>query len=152
MKTAPTFRHLTEEADLHDAFELMRELRPHLTERAAFLAQMARQFEQHYRMLGAWFGTELVGLAGFRTLENLLYGQFVYVDDLVVAQAWRQNGVGAQLLDSVRREAAREGSAHLVLDTGLHMPLAQRFYFREGLLAKGMHFVQPLQSEDARHG
>ena len=70
----------------------------------------------------------------------------------MVAQAWRQNGVGAQLLDSVRSEAAREGSAHLVLDTGLHMPLAQRFYFREGLLAKGMHFVQPLQSEGARHG
>jgi hypothetical protein len=30
------------------------------------------------------------------------------------------------------------------LDTGLHMALAQRFYFRQGLLAKGMHFVEPL--------
>jgi hypothetical protein len=25
------------------------------------------------------------------------------------------------------------------------MALAQRFYFRQGLLARGMHFVQPLQ-------
>jgi hypothetical protein len=24
------------------------------------------------------------------------------------------------------------------------MPLAQRFYFRNGLLARGMHFVEPL--------
>ena len=151
MKTAPTFRYLSEETDLRRAFELMRELRPHLVEDATFLDQMARQFKQHYHLLGAWLGAELVGLAGFRALENLLYGRFVYVDDLVVARSQREKGVGAKLLDVVRREATRDGYAHLVLDTGLHMPLAQRFYFREGLLAKGMHFVQPLQNEGPRH-
>lgn len=82
---------------------------------------------------------------------NLLYGRFVYVDDLVVARSQRQNGIGAQLLDAVRREAIADEYAHLVLDTGLHMPLAQRFYFREGLLAKGMHFIQPLREEGPRH-
>ncbi|WP_217473926.1 GNAT family N-acetyltransferase [Stutzerimonas stutzeri] len=151
MKTAPTFRYLSEETDLRGALELMRELRPHLVDEAAFLAQMARQFEQHYRLLSAWRDDELVGLAGFRAQENLLYGRFVYVDDLVVAQSQRQKGVGAQLLGVVRREATRDGYAHLVLDTGLHMPLAQRFYFREGLLAKGMHFVQPLHNEGPLH-
>lgn len=151
MKTVPTVRYLSEETDLRVAFELMRELRPHLLEEAAFLAQIARQFEKHYRLLGAWLGAELIGLAGFRALENLLYGRFVYVDDLVVARSQRQNGIGARLLDAVRREAIVDGYAHLVLDTGLHMPLAQRFYFREGLLAKGMHFVQPLREEGPRH-
>lgn len=37
---------------------------------------------------------------------------------------------------------------HFVLDTGLHMPLAQRFYFRQWLLAHGMHFTQSLQTEN----
>lgn len=151
MTTAPTFHYLSAETELRQAFGLMRELRPHLTGEAAFLDQMARQFDQHYRLLGAWLGAELVGLAGFRTLENLLYGRFVYIDDLVVASAQRRDGVGAQLLDAVRRQATEDGCAHLVLDTGLHMPLAQRFYFREGLLARGMHFVQPLQEEGLRH-
>ncbi|AHL75459.1 GCN5 family acetyltransferase [Stutzerimonas stutzeri] len=151
MKTEPTFRYLREETELREARELMRELRPHLAEETAFLAQIARQFEQHYRLLGAWFGAELVGLAGFRLQENLLYGRFVYVDDLVVAQSQRQHGIGAKLLDAVRREAIDSEYTHLVLDTGLHMPLAQRFYFREGLLAKGMHFVQPLRKEEQRH-
>ena len=151
MKTAPVFRYLQEETDLRGAFELMRELRPHLADHATFLAQLTRQFEQHYRLLGAFRDAELIGLAGFRALENLLYGRFVYVDDLVVAQSQRQNGAGALLLDAVRREAMNNGCAHLVLDTGLHMPLAQRFYFREGLLAKGMHFVQPLPEEAPQH-
>src|SRR5690606_41271031 len=86
MKTAPTFRPLTGEADLPDAFELMRELRPHLTERAAFLAQMARQIEPHYRLLRAWLGTELVGLPGCRTLANRLYRRCAYVDAPRVAR------------------------------------------------------------------
>lgn len=151
MNTTPRFRYLTEAADLQGAFELMRQLRPHLVNDASFIAQMTRQFQQDYRLLGAWLGTDLVGLAGYRTLENLLYGRFVYVDDLVVTHSQRQHGVGAQLLAEVRREATKGGSTHLVLDTGLHMPLAQRFYFREGLLAKGMHFVQPLQAEGLCH-
>lgn len=150
MTTMPDFRYLMNAAELGSAFELMRELRPHLTHRAAFVDQLMRQSEQHYRLLGAWREHELVGLAGFRSQENLLYGQFVYVDDLVVAAAQRTHGVGAQLLDAVRSQARAQGCAHLVLDTGLHMPLAQRFYFRQGLLAKGMHFVQPLH-EDITH-
>ena len=150
MTTMPEFRYLMNAADLGSAFELMRELRPHLTHRTAFVDQLTRQSEQHYRLLGAWLENELVGLAGFRTLENLLYGPFIYVDDLVVAASHRAHGMGAQLLDAVRRQANVQGCAHLVLDTGLHMPLAQRFYFREGLLAKGMHFVQPLH-EDTTH-
>jgi len=36
------------------------------------------------------------------------------------------------------------GCKNFVLDTGLHMALAQRFYFRQGLLARGMHFVEAL--------
>ncbi len=144
MKLQPRFCYLIKHADLLGAFELMRLLRPLLVDACAFAKQVQRQSQQHYRLLGAWLDTELVGLVGFRMLENLLHGRFVYVDDLVVAQSQRHAGIGAQLLDQVRREAIRSAAQHLVLDTGLHMPLAQRFYFREGLLAKGMHFVQPL--------
>lgn len=126
-------------------FELMRELRPHLANRSDYVAQLARQAEQGYRQLAALDAGEVVGLAGYRSLENLLYGRFIYVDDLVVSPALQRTGLGARLLASLRERALAAGCAHLVLDTGLHMPLAQRFYFRQGLLARGMHFCESLQ-------
>jgi GNAT superfamily N-acetyltransferase len=126
-------------------FELMRELRPHLTDEAAFGEQIARQCAQGYRLLGAYLGERIVGLIGYRATENLLYGRFVYVDDLVIDTGERQRGLGAFLITAARNEATRLGCQHLVLDTGLHMALAQRFYFRQGLLARGMHFVQALK-------
>ncbi|MCJ9714285.1 GNAT family N-acetyltransferase, partial [Bordetella hinzii] len=38
----------------------------------------------------------------------------------------------------------REDCAQLVLDTGLGNALAQRFYFRQGLLSAALHFRQAL--------
>ncbi|BCQ57562.1 GNAT family N-acetyltransferase [Burkholderia gladioli] len=138
------FRHLDTPAELSTAFALMRVLRPHLADADAFVAQLERQRGEAYRLLAAFDGERLLGLAGYRHQTNLLYGRFVYVDDLVVDPERQGHRVGARLLDAVRGIARDSGCARLVLDTGLHMALAQRFYFRNGLLARGLHFVEPL--------
>lgn len=141
-----TFQHLDDPQALAASFALMGVLRPHLNDQDRYVAQLVRQAEQGYRLLAAQEGERLVGLAGYRELENLLYGRFIYVDDLVVSPQLQRSGVGAQLLSAVREQAVQRDCDHLVLDTGLHMPLAQRFYFRQGLLARGMHFTQSLRA------
>jgi GNAT superfamily N-acetyltransferase len=130
--------------DYQASFNVMRELRPHLTDAAAFAAQARRQAGQGYRLLAAWQDQEVKGLAGYRIQENLIYGRFLYVDDLVAASDARSQGLGGKLIDALREEARRQGCAHFVLDTALANALGQRFYFRNGLLARGMHFCQPL--------
>lgn len=140
-----TLQYLDSEQAFGASFDLMRVLRPHIVTQAAYLAQFARQTEQGYRLLAVCDGERIVGLAGYRELENLLYGRFIYVDDLVVSPALQRSGLGERLLNAVRDEAVQRQCDHLVLDTGLHMPLAQRFYFRQELLARGMHFTQRLR-------
>lgn len=144
-----TFLHLDNRQDLAASFELMRVLRPHLASADVYVEQLLRQSGQGYRLLAVLDDKKIVGLAGYREQENLLYGRFVYVDDLVISPALQRSGLGAQLLDAVRQEALQRGCQHLVLDTGLHMPLAQRFYFRQGLLAHGMHFTERLSTRSA---
>jgi GNAT superfamily N-acetyltransferase len=128
-------------------FDVMQELRPHLTDAAAFVAQVRRQATHGYRLLAAWQDGRVVALAGYRVTENLLYGRFAYIDDLVASSVARRHGLGAALIDAVRDEAKSLGCANLVLDTGLANALGQRFYFRQGLLARGLHFGQALQAE-----
>ncbi|WP_250516051.1 GNAT family N-acetyltransferase [Caballeronia sp. INDeC2] len=149
MNTSITFRHLDDPDDWTRAFDIMKELRPHLTDADAFRVQMRRQREESYRLLAACDDDRaILGLAGYRTQTNTLYGRFVYLDDLVVTARLQRSGIGAQLLDKVREIARHSHCAHFVLDTGLHMALAQRFYYRNGLLAKGMHFVDALAGKD----
>ena len=144
MHSQSEIKHIESDTDLDASFLVMQELRPHLNDRAAYVTQIAQQRQQGYRLLAAWHDGAIVGLAGYRLQDNLLYGRFVYVDDLVVSASWRRAGLGAQLLQAARQQAVALRCAHFLLDTGLHMALAQRFYFRKGLLAKGMHFVEAL--------
>ncbi|HST75428.1 MAG TPA: GNAT family N-acetyltransferase, partial [Acetobacteraceae bacterium] len=82
----------------------------------------------------------VVGLAGYRLQENLIHGRFVYIDDLVVAQSERRGRIGAELLEAVAAEARALGCQRLTLDTAIDNLLGQRFYFRNGMLATGLHF------------
>lgn len=137
-------RHIETDADCLASFEVMRELRPHLGDGQAYIRQLRRQAGQGYRLLAAWREERVVGLAGYRPQENLIYGRFIYIDDLVTTDEVRRHGVGAMLIDAVREQARREDCAQLVLDTGLGNALAQRFYFRQGLLSAALHFRQAL--------
>lgn len=136
--------HVETEAQRLASFDVMKELRPHLADDESFAAQVARQAGEGYRLLAAWQDGQVAGLAGYRLQENLIYGRFIYVDDLVVSSRVRSRRIGQRLLDAVRGEARRLGCNRLVLDTGLANSMAQRFYFRQGLLSTGLHFGQSL--------
>jgi GNAT superfamily N-acetyltransferase len=150
MQSQIEIKHIESDADLEASFPVMQELRPHLNDRSAYVAQIAQQRTQGYRLLAAWSDGAIVGLAGYRLQDNLIYGRFVYVDDLVVTASLQRSGIGERLLQAARQEAVALHCKHFVLDTGLHMALAQRFYFRQGLLARGMHFVEPLIQESGK--
>ena len=137
-------RHLDSDADYQACFHVMQELRPHLADVATFTEQVQRQAKQGYRLLAAVHNGAVQGLAGYRLQENLLYGPFLYVDDLITTADSRRHGVGEKLIDALRDEARQRGCAYFVLDTGLANALGQRFYFRQGMLTKGLHFCQQL--------
>ena len=138
-----TLSHVESDEHYHASYPVMRELRPNLVDADAFMVQARRQGEQGYRLLAAWQDGQVRALAGYRMLENLMNGRFLYVDDLVTTESCRGHGLGGKMIDALRQEAKRQGCVNFVLDTGMHMPLAQRFYYRQGLLALGMQFVQP---------
>lgn len=142
-------RHAETDEELRACFPVMKQLRPHLDGHSDFAARVGRMRGEGYRLLAAWHDGVPVALAGYRLQENLVYGPFLYVDDLVVAEAARGRNWGARLLKAVSAIAEREGCAKLVLDTGLSNARAQRFYFREGLLTGAMRFSKVLSRETA---
>ena len=133
-------RDVETEDQLRACYPVMKELRPHLESEDEFVARATRQAAQGYRILAAWDDGAVVALAGYRLQESMVYGKFMYVDDLVAGEQSRSQRWGARLLAQLTGYAERTGCAKLVLDTGLSNALAQRFYFREGLLPGAMRF------------
>jgi ribosomal protein S18 acetylase RimI-like enzyme len=132
------------EAEARLCFPLMKQLRPHLLSEDEFALRWARQVRDGYRLMMLLSGEagreKVAALAGFRVQENLVYGRFLYVDDLVSDESARGAGFGAQLIERLKIETKTRGCGKLVLDTALSNSLAQRFYFRCGMLATAMRF------------
>ena len=142
-------RHLETPDELRACLPLMRELRPHLADETDFVERVGRMRHERYRVLAALHEGQAVALAGYRFQENLIYGRFLYVDDLVVSPARRGERWGARLLEALNGLARGAGCTRLVLDTGLDNALAQRFYFRQGLLTRAIRFSKQLGAPPA---
>lgn len=124
---------------------VLRELRPHLGADAEVLAQLARQAAGGYRLLAAFGPDDVVlALAGWRFMENTVYGRFLYVDDLVAAASARGHGLGARLIEALVDEGRVAGCVRLVLDSGVGNSAAHRFYFRQRLTVGALHFGRAL--------
>jgi GNAT superfamily N-acetyltransferase len=132
------------DADIAACYAVMRELRPHIAEEQ-FLSRIRRQEEAGYRLVLARDGGQPVAVAGFRILENLAWGRFLYVDDLVTLPADRSRGFGAKLLAWLRQRAAQENCVALHLDSGVQRTDAHRFYQREGMTLSSFHFAEKIE-------
>jgi GNAT superfamily N-acetyltransferase len=123
----------------------MVQLRPHLDEKT-FCDQVERQFEtQQYHLAALESEGVIVAVAGYRHLENLVYGQHLYVDDLITDEAQRGRGFGGQLFDWLVEEARREGCRALHLDSGVQRFAAHRFYLGKRMEITSRHFGLALQ-------
>ncbi|MFY0479809.1 GNAT family N-acetyltransferase [Achromobacter marplatensis] len=142
--TDSALTHIDTDDALRACLPLMRELRTHLSGADDFVDRIARMRAESYRLLAAVESGRVVALAGYRYQENLIYGRFMYVDDLVVDSTRRGARWGARLLQALDGMARDAGCARFVLDTGLSNALAQRFYFRQGLLTSAIRFSKTL--------
>lgn len=134
--------------DLSKCFAVMKELRPNLTDAISFIRQAERQRNHGYCLSAAWCDGKVIGVIGYRLQENFLHGRHIFVDDLVVSEDFRDAGVGAQMLSAVRAYAREARCCHVVLETGLDKVLAQRFYFRQGMLPHAIGFSEGLFESD----
>ena len=136
---------IRDRAAVRRCYPVMEQLRPHLDE-TAFCEQVERQFEtQQYHLAALESEGVIVAVAGYRHLENLIYGPHLYVDDLITDEAQRGRGFGGQLFDWLVEEARREGCRALHLDSGVQRFAAHRFYLGKRMEITSRHFGLALQ-------
>lgn len=129
--------------EIDDCFRVMVQLRPHLV-RSEFVTRVRRQMADGYRLAYLLEETAVCAVAGYRVSENLAWGKFLYVDDLVTDAAQRSRGCGKALLAWLKDEAQRSGCLQIDLDSGTQRKDAHRFYRREGMDLASYHFHRKL--------
>jgi GNAT superfamily N-acetyltransferase len=146
MPNLTDIRAVTTDAQLHDLWPVVSQLRPHLDEKG-FVTQTLRQFGEGFRATALYVDGVPRAFAGWRVLEMLAVGKHIYVDDLVTDANTRSKGHGKTLLDWLKAEALRLGCVRLQLDSGTQRKDAHAFYLREGLRIESFHFGIVLQQD-----
>jgi GNAT superfamily N-acetyltransferase len=130
--------------EISDCFPVMQELRAHL-ELNSFIAQIQRQQQQdRYQLVYLQVDRVVRAVAGFRILENLAWGKFLYVDDLVTAAKARSQGYGAELFTWLEDYARSHNCQQLTLDSGVQRFAAHRFYLTRRMEITSHHFTLKL--------
>jgi GNAT superfamily N-acetyltransferase len=136
----PEIKEATTDADIRQCFPVMTQLRPHLRP-GEFVSRIRRQ--QHaggYRLLFVEENGDVLAVAGFRVLEGLAWGRYLYVDDLVRDAAAGPRGLGSLLFDRLLTEARNLDCDQFHLDSGVQRFDAHRFYLHKGLDISSHHF------------
>jgi len=139
-----TVRPAQTDADVERCFPVLVQLRPSL-DPATFLADVRRQEATGYRLVLLEEGGEVRSVAGYRVLEMLSRGRFLYVDDLVTDKAFRSRGAGGALFDWLVEEARALGCQRVDLDSGVQREAAHRFYLRKSMWIVGLHLTVPVK-------
>ena len=119
---------------------VMRELRPMFHEPEQFVERVLRQQKEGYQLAFLESEGEVCAVAGYRFLESLFSGKFLYVDDLVTRERDRSRSFGGQLLDWLIEQARERGCENLELDSGVQRFGAHRFYFSKRMSISSHHF------------
>ena len=130
-------------AEVKRCFPVMAQLRPHLKQ-SEFAARIRRQQKQGYQLVFLKETGEIQSVAGFRIVEFLVYGKFLYVDDLVTREESRSRKFGGKLFDWLVARAREHHCAELHLDAGVQRFGAHRFYLRKGMNITAHHFGMKL--------
>lgn len=97
-----------------------------------------------YRMIGAFDGNTCTGLSGFWISTKIYSGKYVELDNVVIDKNYRSKGIGKMLCHWVEKEAKRNGCETAMLDAYAENQAGHRFYFREGYIIRGFHFLKKL--------
>ena len=124
--------------EIENCYAVMSELRPHITA-GEFLERVRRQQKEGYK-LACVVDEEVKAVAGFRFGENLAWGRYLYVDDLVSKSMYRSKGYGGALFDWLVKLSREHDCDQFHLDSGVQRFGAHRFYLTKRMTISSHHF------------
>lgn len=144
MDVAIEIRTADTDAEIARCHAIMAQLRHHLGAEG-FVEGVRRQMQTGYRLVYLMTDGEVAAVAGFRIMENLFLGRFLYVDDFVTDESRRSRTFGKNLFRWLVEFARSSGCGYLELDSGVQRFDAHRFYYREGMHIRSHHFSMKLK-------
>ncbi|RTY99132.1 GNAT family N-acetyltransferase [Flavobacterium sp. RSP49] len=139
-------RELSTVEEMLENIEVMRFLYPTFTVEK-YQSYLTEMIPHNYKQIAVFEGDVCVGLSGLWSGTKLWSGKYLEIDNFIVHPEHRKKGIGKMLTDYVDVLAKETGCTMIVLDAFTGNFTAHRFYYNQGYVPKGFHFLKILNEE-----
>jgi GNAT superfamily N-acetyltransferase len=136
-------KKLTTVEEMLPNYKLITQLSPQLTEEA-YRTMLPDMVPNNYYQAAAFEDGKCIGVSGYWICTKLYSGKYLEIDNFVIDEHSRSKGVGKLVLDWMLDEARNNGCRTAMLDAYVENFKAHHFYYREGFIARGFHYLKAL--------
>lgn len=134
---------LTKLEEIIPHLELLKQLQPELT-----LDELKNSLKimlpSGYKIILLEIENNVVGLTGLWINAKLYSGKYAEIDNFIIDKNYRSKGIGKKLCHYVYELARKENCKVVMLDAYTYNTASHKFYFNEGFVIKGFHFIKNL--------
>ena len=97
-----------------------------------------------YKQVAIFENEVCVGMTGFWLGTKLWTGKYIEIDNFVVHSDFRMKGIGKILSEFIDNKAKELSCTCIVLDAFTGNFKAHRFYYNQGYVPRGFHFIKTI--------
>ena len=124
-------------------FEMIRFLYPKM-EIATYERYLQDMIGHNYKQLAVFEGDTCVGITGFWFGTKLWTGKYLEIDNFVTHPEHRKKGIAKLMTDYLSEKANQLDCTCIVLDAFTGNFEAHRFYYNQGYVPRGFHFIKTI--------
>lgn len=130
--------------ELSSIVPLLAMLNEYKISEAILKERVAEMAIQQYDCIGIFHEQQLIGICGIWFQTRHYAGKSMEIDHVIIKEEFRNKGIGERLMKFVYEIADQRNCQWVELNTYVHNFASHKFYYNQGFVAKGYHFVKPL--------
>lgn len=97
-----------------------------------------------FKMIGAFLGDEIIGVAGYWVLRMLYCGRYIQISSFIVDEEKRGFGIGKKILREIEKIGKKLNCEKVILDSFTENKKSHSLYFKEDFHIRGFHFMKDI--------
>lgn len=135
---------IIEKKDIFIIVPLVLKLGNYSVSEALLKERLQEMVQQNYECLGVFDAEKLIGICGLWFQTRHYAGRSVEVDHVIIDDSYRSHGLGKILFDFVSDYAKTKSCNWIELNSYVYNFPSHKFFYNQGFVAKGYHFVKEL--------
>lgn len=142
-------KDIQSKAEMLETFPVLRRMYPSLTFEA-YHEELELMLSNGYGQLLVLENDVCLGLSGYWFNSKLWCGKYLECDNVIILEEHRSKGIGKILFDALKKKAEELDCTMMALDSYTDNFKAHKFFYNQGFVPRGFHFINIMKKENIR--